>query len=118
KGRPDVLEDLLSRELPGFDNDIGPVVAVRELGDVVALVALLRHDVSAAPREKTLAEKPDLASGVIYVVLAPYLPTATAHDPSESVAVRSEPPVAHVEWPRRVRGHELDLDALSGSEIG
>ena len=116
--RPYVLEDRLAREPARFDDVLGSLVAPCELGHVLALIALFRHDVATAPSKQALAKKADLAACVVHVELPFHLPAAAAHHPPEGVAVGAEPAVAHVQRTGRVRGHELDLHPLALAEIG
>jgi len=96
---PYVLEDCLAGKPAGLDDVLGPLVLLRQLRDVLALVALLRHNLAAASGEKALAEKADLAASIVHVELRstsqPHRlitrPRASPYEPSQPLPTCSGP---------------------------
>ena len=87
-----------------------------ELADVLAVVAVLGHLRLAAerlqvPRLHRRAEPVHLAAGVVEVVLALDASHPVRQQPRERVADAAFRACPSVQRPRRVRAHELDLDA-------
>ena len=70
------------------------------------------------PREDRLAEHPRLRVLVVDVVLALGLVAGELEQPGQRVAQDRAPPVADVQWPRRVHAQELDLKPLAPAEVG
>ena len=84
-----------------------------ELGDVRAAVAVLGDLLAARPRPDGLGELAHLRAVVVGVELARDLVALKGEQPRERVAVRRVARVADVHGPGRVRGDELDIDALA-----
>ncbi len=93
---------------------IGTRIAVelRELGDVLALVAVLGRLLAAPRRLDGRCETLHLRAGVVVVVLALDLVPGEREHASDGVAVRPVPRRRDGDRPGRVRGDHLDLDAL------
>ena len=85
-----------------------------QLGHVLALIAVLGHLLVARPGLDRLAEQPDLAAGVIEVVLARDFVPVVLEDPRQRVAVGSVAAAGGDQRPGRVGRHELDQDPLRG----
>jgi len=109
---------LLEHELDALAGELlgGPVRGVRdargEVGDVVAVVAVLRRLLPAGTGADRLAEAPDLAAGVVDVVLALDGVAGELEHPRERVAVGGVAARGDGDRPRRVRRHELHEDPL------
>ena len=84
----------------------------REVGDVVALVAVLGRLLAAPDRLDGRAEPVHLRPGVVVVVLALDPVPGELEQPRDRVAVGAVPRRRDGDRARRVRGDELDLDAL------
>ncbi len=113
----DVGEDPVGGETAGLHHLLGAVVALREIGDVLALVAALADHLATPPGEQALAELADLAAGVVHVVLAGDERPRPCHDAGEGVPVGAEPAVADVQRAGRVGRDELDLHPLAVAEL-
>ena len=81
-----------------------------EVGDVVAVIAVLGNRLSERQRPNRLGEPDHLAAVVVDVVLARHVLAAEPEHPRDRVAVGGLPGVSDVERPGRVRRHELDVD--------
>ena len=82
----------------------------REVGHVVALVAVLGERLAAMQRRDGCAEDADLAARIVEVVLARDALAAGLEDAAEQVADERAARVADVQRPGRVGRHELDVD--------
>src|SRR3954451_18216085 len=80
-----------------------------ELGDVLALVAVLGRLVTARPRLDRLGEPPDLAALVVEVVLAVDGVAGKREDPGERVAVRGVAAARRGQRAGRVGRDELEV---------
>jgi hypothetical protein len=78
----------------------------------------VRRRGDAPPRQEALAEEPDLATGIVHVVLTGHLRPGALENAGKGVAVGTEPSVADVHGTGRVRRDELDLGALATAEVG
>ena len=86
-----------------------------QLGDVLAVVAVLGRLLPAPRGLDRRAEALHLGAGVVVVVLALDRVARELEQPRDRVAVRGVPRRGDRDRPRRVRGDHLDLDALAGS---
>ena len=111
-------EPLLGRQLGErvalLAHDVGRVRL-----DVLAVVAVLGHLGVAAERLEVArldrgAEPVHLPAGVVEVVLALHRVARGLEQPRDRVTEDGVARVADVQRPRRVRAHELHLDALAG----
>ena len=103
----------LQRRLDQAEHDRnGVAVDLRELGDVVAVVAVLGRLLAAAHRVDRRAEAVHLAAGVVVVVLALDRVTGEGEEPGDAVAVGAVACGRDRHRTGRIRGHHLDLDAL------
>ena len=91
-----------------------PPRAARQLGHVLARVAVLGHRLAAHPRGDRLREAVDLAAPVVDVVLALHPVPANASDPRHRVAVGGVAAAGRGQRPGRVRRDELDHASRSG----
>ena len=97
-------------------------VALRDLADVLALVALL-GDLSgeatrlANSRLHAARQIQDLTAAVVVVELAAHLPAGPLEQRRDGVAERGLAAVADVQRARGVRGHELDVDLLMPADV-
>ena len=82
----------------------------REVADVLAVIAVLGHRLAVPGREHGRTELADLGAEVVEVVLARHDLPAGLEDAAQEVADERAARVADVEWPGRVRRHELDVD--------
>ena len=85
---------------------------LRELRDVVAVVAVLRRLLPTPHRVDRRAEAVHLRARVVVVVLALDLVARELEQPRDGVAVRAVPRRRDGDRPGRVRRHHLDLHAL------
>ena len=90
----------------------GVAVDLRELGDVVAVVAVLRRLLAAPHRVDRGAEAVHLGAGVVVVVLALDRVAGEGEQPGHAVAVGAVAGRRDRHRAGRVRGDHLDLDAL------
>ncbi len=90
----------------------GVAVDLRELGDVVAVVAVLGRLLAAAHRVDRRAEAVHLGAGVVVVVLALDRVTGEGEQPRDAVAVGAVACRGDGHRAGRVRRHHLDLNAL------
>ena len=84
----------------------------RELGDVLAAVAVLGRLLAAANRLDGFPKAPHLRAGVVVVVLALDPMPGELEQARDRVAVRSVPGRRDGDRASGVRGDELDLDLL------
>ena len=84
-----------------------------QVGNVVAAISVLGRLFAPANRLDGLAEPVHLRPGVVVVVLALDVVPRELEQPGHRVAVGAVPRRRHSDWPRRIRGDELDLDALA-----
>ena len=97
-------------------------VALRELADVFAAIAVLRElarfaeDLLGARADRH-GEILDLRAGVVVVELARDLAALPLQQVGERVAERRLAAVAHVQRPGGVRGDELDHHALAVARV-
>ena len=83
-----------------------------ELGDVLALIAVLRHRLTAPQRVDRRAEALHLSTRVVVVVLARDVVAAERQQPRDAVAVRAVARRGHDDRAGRVRRDHLDLNPL------
>ncbi len=91
---------------------LGPDLVGERRGDldhVVALVPILRDRLTPPQRHDRRAEVPDLAAGVVEVVLARHALPARLEDPAEQVADEGPARVPDVERAGRIGRHELHV---------
>ena len=86
---------------------------LRQLGHVVAAVAVLRRLLAPGARPDRLAEALHLAAGVVHVVLALHTVARAREDAGERVAVRRVAGRRDRHRPGRVRAHELEVHVLA-----
>ncbi len=82
----------------------------REVGHVLAVVAVVRYRLAVPGREHRLAELAHLGTEVVEVVLARHPLAARLEHAAEEIADERAPRVADVQRPGRVGRHELDVD--------
>jgi hypothetical protein len=87
-------------------------VELRQIVDVLADVAVLRRLLAAAARIDRRPEAIHLPAGVVEVVLLNHVVAGEAQQAGDRVAIGAVARRPHGERARRVRGDELDLDAL------
>ena len=85
---------------------------LRELRDVLAVVAVLGRLLASPHGVDRGAEPVHLSAGVVVVVLALDGVAGEREQPGDAVAVGAVPGRGHGDRARRVRGHHLDLNAL------
>ena len=95
------------------------VIGLRQVPDVLALVAVLRErhrvlplDQLAVPGVDGVGEFVDLVAGVVHVELPRHVRAAGGEDAGQGVAQHAAPGVAHVHGARGVGGDELHHDLL------
>ena len=105
--------EALQRSLDEVEHDRhGVAVDLRELGDVVAVVAILRRLLAAAHRVDRGAEAVHLGAGIVVVVLALDRVTGEGEEPGDTVAVSAVACGGDGHRAGGVRRHHLDLDPL------
>ena len=111
--RVEVDAEALERRLDPLEHDRNSVaVELRELRDVIALVAVLGRLLAAPRRLDGLCETLHLSTGVVVVVLALDLMPREREHASDGVAVRPVPRSRDRDGPGRVRRDHLDLNAF------
>ncbi len=111
--RVEVDAEALERRLDPLEHDRNRVaVELRELSDVVALVAVLGRLLAAPRRLDGGCETLHLSARVVVVVLALDLVPREREHASDSVAVRPVPRRRDGDRPGRVRRDHLDLNAF------
>ncbi len=90
----------------------GIAVRLRELDDVVAVIAVLRHGLTAPERIDRGAKSFELRAGVVVVVLARHLVPSEREQACDAVAIRAVAGGGDDDRAGRVRRHHLDLDSL------
>ena len=90
---------------------------LRDVVDVRALVAVLRHRLALRPGLDRGAELVHLRPAVVDVELPLHAGTGRVEHPGQRVADRGPPGVAEVQRPGRVGRDELDVDPLAGERV-
>src|SRR5690606_23911363 len=94
----------------------------RDVGDVVAAVAVLRPAVvagtdAARPRLDRLRQVLDLDAGVVVVELAPDVPAVGLEHAGDAVADHRRAAVADVQRPRRIGRHVFDAGHAAAAAV-
>ena len=90
---------------------------LRDLGDVVAAVAVLGRRLAQRPRQQRAGEAVDLRAVVVEVVLAAHGGAGRLEHPREAVADRRPAHAADVQRARRVGGDELEVERDAGERL-
>ncbi len=103
---------------PASGHVVGAVVLAGQVRDVLALVAPFGHVVARPAGQQAGAERADLASGVVDVVLAADVVAGAGQHPGEGVAVAAPPAVADMDGAGGIGRDELDLHPLAVTDVG
>ena len=111
--RVEVDAEALERRLDPLEHGRHGIAGKRrELGDVLALVAVLGWLLPAPHRLDRGVKALHLRAGVVVVVLALDVVAGECQKPRDRVAVRAVSRRGDRDGPGRIRGHHLDLDPL------